>query len=223
MAQCAAWKDFFASTTGPWVWGRRETGRYGMCEGGFESLNTLLCNPCFSSSQHSDSFWVFQDRTRVWCSKLSVGTSWGSILGPLRVGVWVRPRAEWVGRLIYPSQTQCFWISVIPFKAMKPVAWWLTLNLVCRSAGLVASPNEARFVVYSVLAQVSGQKNGKNSLRVTQSWQSGTWLPCTCRELGRRGGGEASQARGKSPAIHRWLGNTFPCKPLDSMQFAQSE
>lgn len=102
-----------------------------------------------------------------------------------------------------------------PFQSCETSGWWLTLNMVCRSAGLVVSPNEARLVVFGVLAQLSGQRDGKNLPVCHATWQSRTWLPFACRQRGKWGGWEASWVKGEEPGIHRWVRNKLPCKPQE--------
>lgn len=86
-----------------------------------------------------------------------------------------------------------------PFQ-VRPVAGWSTLNMVCRSAGLAVSPKEGPLVVFRVLAQAFGLRNGKNSLRVMRPGRTGQDSHVLAESMGSEGA-ERYQGQGEEPTF----------------------
>lgn len=106
---------------------------------------------------------------------------------------------------------------MIHFKAMKPVAWWLTLNMVCRSAQLLLQILIKPVFLFSVCLKVSGQRNANNRLCFRQPEGAGLDCHFPGESVGLRGYSQGGRAWLR--LIHRWL----RCKPHDNFKFTQGK
>lgn len=123
---------------------------------------------------------------------------------------WGPGQSAWGGRCIQrePGVSEC------PCSLLRPWNQWFVVDFEqVLNAGLVSSPHQARFVVFGVLAQWSGQRSESSSLCVMHAGRTGFTL--TCRQRGERLTGQ-----GRIASTHRWLRSPLSCEPPDSLHRA---
>lgn len=195
-----------------------------MKEGAFGSPNTGWCNCGSFSSQHTKTVSELS-RTRQECDAWS-----GELVQPgqvLQDPVGWSSREAQVGVSgetdVSPSWwAQCFWMSVIPFQAVKPVVGgWLWTWYVGQQDWLrvLIKPD---FVVFGVLAQWSGQRSGDNRLCGMQPGRAGPDSHSLAGSMASEGAERHNGSREKSWGIHGWLRSKLPCGPCDNIQFTQT-